>query len=118
MVGRHRPKVPPHHFVEVVVACSTRRCCVPNPGTTDAKETTMGTIKSGLFISLDGVVQAPDTWQFPYFNDEMGAAVGAMMSGNDAMLIGRKTYDEFAGFWPTADPSDPITAQMNDTPKY
>ena len=39
----------------------------------------MGIIKSGLFISLDGVVESPDQWQFPYFNDEMGAAVGAPM---------------------------------------
>jgi dihydrofolate reductase len=48
----------------------------------------------------------------------MGAAVGAMMAGNDAMLIGRKTYDEFASYWPTADPADPFTAQMNGTRKY
>lgn len=78
----------------------------------------MGIIKSGLFISLDGVVEAPDSWHFPYFNDEMGAAVGAMMSGNDAMLIGRKTYEEFASYWPTANPDDPTTAQMNGTRKY
>lgn len=78
----------------------------------------MGSIISGLFISLDGVVEAPDTWHFPYFNDEMGAAVGAMMGSNDAMLIGRKTYDEFATFWPTANADDPAAAQMNGTRKY
>ncbi|GEL20044.1 dihydrofolate reductase family protein [Pseudonocardia asaccharolytica] len=78
----------------------------------------MGIIKSGLFISLDGVVESPDSWHFPYFNDEMGAAVGAMMAGNDALLIGRKTYEEFASYWPTADPDDPTTAQMNGTRKY
>jgi dihydrofolate reductase len=78
----------------------------------------MGAIKSGIFISLDGVVEEPTSWHFPYFNDEMGAAVGELMAGNDAMLIGRKTYDEFAGFWPDADPGDPTTAQMNDTRKY
>jgi dihydrofolate reductase len=82
------------------------------------KENTMGIIKSGLFISLDGVVESPDQWHFPYFNDEMGAAVGAMMAGNDAMLLGRKTYDEFASYWPTADPGDPVTAQMNGARKY
>jgi dihydrofolate reductase len=48
----------------------------------------------------------------------MGAAVGALMSGNDATLLGRQTYDEFAGFWPNADVSDPITDQMNSARKY
>ena len=78
----------------------------------------MGSINAGLFIALDGVVEAPATWHFEYFNDEMGEAVGAMMGGNDAMLLGRNTYDEFAAFWPDADPADPVTAQMNGTPKY
>ena len=57
----------------------------------------MGYIKSGLFISLDGVIESPETWHFQYFNDEMGAAVGELMADNDAMLLGRQTYDEFAG---------------------
>jgi dihydrofolate reductase len=78
----------------------------------------MGSINAGLFIALDGVIEAPQTWHFDYFNDEMGEAVGAMMAGNDAMLLGRNTYDEFAAFWPDADPADPVTAQMNGTPKY
>ena len=78
----------------------------------------MGFIKSSLFISLDGVFEAPDTWHFPYFNDEMGAAVGQLMSETDATLIGRNTYDEFASYWPNADPSDPITEVMNSAPKY
>jgi len=78
----------------------------------------MGSINAGLFIALDGVIEAPQTWQGDYFNDEMGAAVGGMMAGNDAMLLGRQTYDEFAAYWPSADPADPITAQMNGTPKY
>ena len=78
----------------------------------------MGTIKAGLFISLDGVVEAPFDWHFDYFDDEMGAAVGAMMDSSDAMLLGRKTYEEFAGHWPNADPADSLTTQMNGTPKY
>jgi dihydrofolate reductase len=60
----------------------------------------MRKITAGLFISLDGVVEAPDQWHFPYFNDEMGAAVGAQLGANDTLLIGRKTYDSFAGAWP------------------
>jgi dihydrofolate reductase len=51
-------------------------------------------------MSLDGVVEAPDQWHFPYFNDEMGAAVGASLGTADTMLFGRKTYDSFAGAWP------------------
>jgi dihydrofolate reductase len=60
----------------------------------------MRKIIAGLFISLDGVVEAPDQWHFPYFNDEMGAAVGATLGTADTMLLGRKTYDSFAGAWP------------------
>jgi dihydrofolate reductase len=57
-------------------------------------------ITAGLFISLDGVVEAPDQWHFPYFNDEMGAAVDADLGQADTVLFGRKTYDSFAGAWP------------------
>lgn len=57
-------------------------------------------ITASLFISLDGVVDAPDQWHFPYFNDEMGAAVDASLKTADVMLFGRRTYDSFAGAWP------------------
>jgi dihydrofolate reductase len=60
----------------------------------------MRKIVAGLFISLDGVVEAPDQWHFPYFNDEMGVAVDATLGMADTMLFGRKTYDSFAGAWP------------------
>ena len=60
----------------------------------------MRKIKSHFFISLDGVVEAPDKWHFPYFDDEMGAAVGAGFAGADAMLMGRVLYDEWAAYWP------------------
>ncbi|WP_207915515.1 dihydrofolate reductase family protein [Micromonospora sp. 15K316] len=60
----------------------------------------MKKIVAGLFIALDGVVEAPDQWHFPYYNDEMGAAVGTTLAGADTMLFGRKTYDSFAGAWP------------------
>jgi dihydrofolate reductase len=60
----------------------------------------MRKITAGLFISLDGVVEAPDQWHFPYFNDEMGAAVNATLGAADTILFGRKTYDSFAGAWP------------------
>src|SRR3954471_6335259 len=60
----------------------------------------MRRITADLFIALDGVVEAPDQWHFPYFNDEMGAAVSASLGVADTILLGRKTYDSFAGAWP------------------
>jgi dihydrofolate reductase len=48
----------------------------------------------------------------------MGAVVGEQMSDNEATLLGRQTYDEFAAYWPNADPDDPITAVMNGARKY
>ena len=58
------------------------------------------------FVSLDGVMEAPETWHLPYFNDEMGEAIGAVMANADAMLFGRVTYEEFAVFWPSQDGDD------------
>jgi dihydrofolate reductase len=78
----------------------------------------MGFIQSSLFISVDGVIEAPETWHFPYFDDQMGAVVGELMGGNDATLLGRQTYEEFADYWPNADPDDPTTAVMNGARKY
>ncbi|MFD7320407.1 dihydrofolate reductase family protein [Streptomyces sp. NPDC059875] len=60
----------------------------------------MRKIVSQLFISLDGVVEDPHTWHFPYFNDEMGVAVDAVLGRADTLLLGRRTYDSFAGAWP------------------
>ena len=79
----------------------------------------MRKIVAGLFISLDGVVEAPDQWHFPYFNDEMGAAVGEAIGASDALLLGRRGYEEFAAYWPQQDPaSSPFVSIMNDTPKF
>ena len=60
----------------------------------------MRKLVANLFISLDGVVEEPGEWHFPYFNDEMGAAVDATLSTADTMLLGRRTYDDHAGAWP------------------
>jgi len=60
----------------------------------------MRKIIANLFISLDGVVEEPGEWHFPYFNDEMGAAVDAVLGTADTLLLGRKTYDDHAGAWP------------------
>jgi dihydrofolate reductase len=77
----------------------------------------MRKITAGLFISLDGVAEAPDQWHFPYFNDEMGAAVGGEMAKSDTMLLGRKTYEEFASYWPQQGPEVEMAEQMNAMPK-
>ena len=60
----------------------------------------MRKITAGVFISLDGVVEEPAEWHFPYFNEEMGAAVTASLGAADTVLFGRTTYDSFAGAWP------------------
>jgi dihydrofolate reductase len=74
-------------------------------------------IKSNFFISLDGVVESPDKWHFSYFDDEMGAAVGAGFATTDAMLMGRVLYDEWAAYWPEhAD--EPFGDVMNSMKKY
>ena len=81
----------------------------------------MRKITAGLFISLDGVVEAPDQWHFPYFNDEMGAAVGATLGAADTLLFGRKTYDSFAGAWPEREAAGeedaPLAKKLGDARK-
>ena len=77
----------------------------------------MRKIKSHFFISLDGVVESPDKWHFPYFNDEMGAAVGAGFAGADAVLMGRVLYDEWAAYWPQ-NADQPFGDVINDIQKY
>jgi len=77
----------------------------------------MRKIVAGLFISLDGVVEAPDQWHFPYWSDEMGEAVGSQMAAADTMLLGRVTYQEFAGYWPRQGSDVEGATFMNTTPK-
>jgi dihydrofolate reductase len=60
----------------------------------------MRKIRSQLFISLDGIVDRLEEWHFPYFGDEVGAAVDWSLGKSDTLLLGRKTYDSFAGAWP------------------
>ena len=76
----------------------------------------MRQIAAGLFVSLDGVVEAPEKWTGPYFNDQVGQAVGALMAANDAMLLGRVTYEGFAAAF--GGQSGGMADQMNHTPKY
>jgi dihydrofolate reductase len=81
----------------------------------------MRKLTASLFISLDGVVEAPDQWHFPYFNDEMGAAVDADIGAANTLLLGRKTYDSFAGAWPEREEAGeedaPIAKKLGDARK-
>ena len=76
----------------------------------------MRKIVAGLFVSLDGVVESPEKWQSPYFNEEMGAEIGSQMAASDTLLLGRRTYEEFAAFWPQQGDAGPA-GFMNNMPK-
>ena len=93
----------------------------------------MGLIHIDLFTTLDGVAQAPgqpdeDTdggfrfggWQAPLFDELVGQQVLAGMAGLDALLLGRRTYDIFAAYWPDQDdgPDVSIARLFNRVPKY
>lgn len=77
----------------------------------------MGRIVSTFFMSLDGVVESPDQWHFPYFDDEMGEAVGKGLETVEAMLMGRVHYEESAAYWPTSQ-DEPVASLFNGMPKY
>jgi dihydrofolate reductase len=83
------------------------------------------------FLSLDGVMQAPggdieDTeggfrhggWQMPYLDDAAGELIFAAMAETGAFLLGRKTYDIFASYWPNQPDDDPFAKVLNGLPKY
>ncbi|RZU34769.1 dihydrofolate reductase [Streptomyces sp. BK022] len=92
----------------------------------------MGKLVSTVFVSLDGVYQAPggpdeDTsggfgqggWTFPYADDGFGGFVAESFGRAGAFLLGRHTYDIFAGYWPkVTDPENPVAARLNELPKY
>jgi dihydrofolate reductase len=60
----------------------------------------MAKIYSTLFITADGVAEIDPDWHFPYFDEHMGRAVTEDYDTSDTLLIGRVTYDSFAGAWP------------------
>ena len=76
----------------------------------------MRKVIASLFSTLDGVVEAPNEWQFA-FDDEMGAAMSRTLEAQDAVLLGRVTYTEWAGYWPTST-DEPFASWINRTPKY
>ncbi|MBO0702755.1 MAG: dihydrofolate reductase family protein [Candidatus Dormibacteraeota bacterium] len=79
----------------------------------------MGTITVHEFITLDGVIESP-SWSMDFpFDPRMGEAIGGIMAGCRAILLGRRTWEMFAPAWSgrTAE-EDPGAPFMNDTPKY
>jgi dihydrofolate reductase len=84
------------------------------------------------FITMDGVMQAPgapteDTsgdfkyggWTVPYFDESLGSVMTEQMSGPFDLLLGRKTYDIFASYWPNHnDANDPVASGINNARKY
>lgn len=77
----------------------------------------MRKVVAGLFISLDGVVESPDKWQFDLFDADMGAAMAAHLAHEDTVLLGRVTYQEWAPYWPTST-DEPYASHINHVPKY
>ncbi len=77
----------------------------------------MRTVVAGLFMSLDGVVEAPNKWQFDHFDADMAAALTAHMAAEDTVLLGRVTYQEWAPYWPTSQ-DEPYASHINNTPKF
>jgi dihydrofolate reductase len=91
----------------------------------------MGKLIVTEFVTLDGVAQAPGGpdedresdfpyggWQAPYGDEEVGDVLFAQAKTMDALLLGRKTYDIFANFWPNAPKEIPFTELLNRVPKY
>jgi dihydrofolate reductase len=92
----------------------------------------MGKLVSTVFVTLDGVYQAPggpqeDTrdgfeqggWTVPYADEAFGGFVTESFGRVGAFLLGRRTYDIFAAYWPkVTDPADPVASKLNALPKY
>lgn len=91
----------------------------------------MGKIIVTAFITLDGVIQAPGLpdedrdggfesggWTQRYPDPLVDQRTTRSVMEAEALLIGRRTYELFASYWPGADPQDPRTAQLNSQPKY
>lgn len=81
----------------------------------------MAKIISTLFITADGVAEIDPAWHFPYFDENMGRAVGEDYDSGNVILIGRETYDSFAGAWPQREHAGEVDAtfakQLGDTRK-
>ena len=78
----------------------------------------MRKLTAGLFHSIDGVVEAPDRWQFDAFDADLGGLLTKVMARVDTVLLGRKGYEEWAGYWPSAEADQDFGAFINAVPKF
>ncbi|MBZ0286214.1 MAG: dihydrofolate reductase family protein [Anaerolineae bacterium] len=76
----------------------------------------MRKVVAHLFISLDGVIESPE-WTMPYWDEALQAELETQLALQDAVLLGRVSYEEWAGYWPTS-PDEPFATFINNTPKY
>lgn len=70
------------------------------------------------FMTLDGVIESPNLWSFPYWNDEIAKFKDEEIKAADALLLGRVTYDGFAKAWPDKKDEEGFADRMNNYPKY
>lgn len=77
----------------------------------------MRTLSAFLFMSLDGVVEAPERFLHRDAYEDLPALIGETIAGQDAVVLGRKTYDDWSAFWPDA-AIEPFAGFINRTPKY
>jgi dihydrofolate reductase len=81
--------------------------------------TTMGTITANTMITVNGVAEAPETWQFEYFSPEMAGVILDQLSRSSGLVLGRRTYEEFVGYWPHVSAAEnPMAPAINELPKY
>ena len=98
---------------------------------TGGKGHTMGKLIVTEFVTLDGVAQAPGGpdedldsgfthggWQAPVADEESGEVMFEQAKSMDALLLGRRTYEIFANYWPSAPQEVPFTGLLNGVPKY
>src|SRR5258705_13040186 len=82
----------------------------------DPKEDAMRRVIVTEFMSLDGVVEAPEKWSLSYWNDETEKFKNAELAATGALLLGRVTYEGFGASWPSR--SGAFADKMNAMPKH
>jgi hypothetical protein len=73
-------------------------------------------VVAGYFLSLDGVAEAPDRF-ITAWDDETDASGANLIATQDAVILGRRSYDEWAEFWPGSE-IQPFASFINAVPKY